>query len=210
MMYAKLNANFKRFNKNFKPQDFMILDTLSATSMVTERSTNLERIKMQIIKAIAVYSVMFILMFGAWQTLSAQKPPVTPDLTGRWGVTYVTHEGGGTRPSVYITLFVSTATAEHPMDELSGIYRDDTGNICPVKGGALATAFNLTAVCPKDQIEFNGAIQPDGTITGTYKYLYVGLDQGTFKMEKIICWLPEGCSGTKTVSVRPQWANAKY
>ena len=81
--------------------------------------------------------------------------------------------------------------------------------MCPVKGGALVSTFNLTAVCSRDQIEFNGTIQPDGTITGTYK---MGMESGrTFKMEKITCWLPEGCGGgNKSASTRPQWAVAKY
>jgi hypothetical protein len=164
---------------------------------------------LKVLNVLTAYTVMFIFMWGAWQTLPAcaqTTSTVTPDLSGRWGVTY---EGGSERPGVHITLFVSTATAEHPMDELSGIYKDDTGSICPVKGGAFGNVFNLTVVCSKDQIEFNGTIQPDGNIiTGTYK---MGMESGrTFKMEKISCWLPEGCKTTslrpQDVSIRPQWA----
>jgi hypothetical protein len=137
---------------------------------------------MKVIKAVALYSVMFILMFGAWQTLSAQ----TSDISGKWKATWLS---GGTPNTITLTEKNGTVYGTFTAERYTA--RPGVEDACPLTGTHVGGRISLHATCPNWDISLDGTLTDDSTIEGGY--VAYGNSVGKFRMEKVTCWLPEGC-----------------
>jgi hypothetical protein len=108
-------------------------------------------------------------------------PAQTPDLTGKWKIAWMS---GGCPNTIQLT--------QNP-DQVDGTYTTCGNEVCPVSGTSVSGAVSLIIKCQKWDIKLEGALAPDKqTIDGTY-YAY-GNSTGKFKMDRIVCMLPEGCN----------------
>lgn len=147
---------------------------------------------LKILNVLAAFSVMIILMFGAWQTLPAAQ--TTSSVTDTWKISWVNLEGNIGAPN--------TMKLTETMGRISGTYKADDGSACPVDG-TTSEGVSLLINCSQFSIKLEGKLGEDGTINGNYIYFVRTASTGTFKMEKITCWLPEGC---KSARILPQYA----
>ncbi len=108
-------------------------------------------------------------------------------LVGKWKITWL--QGG--KPNV---MYLVTDNPEG----VQGTYTNDSAEACPVEGTFHAPGLlSLVITCSKFNIdllgEFSHAMgEPnDDEIVG--KYFAYGATQGTFRMDRQTCMLPEGC-----------------
>jgi hypothetical protein len=127
---------------------------------------------MKIIKPLFLYALMFITLFVAGQTLSAQTDNTTPDLAGKWTISWVSSDGGvGSPNSITLTR------------NIAGIYTSDDKEQCPLMGGITVKHTIFTVGCSTFEISLDGFVQPNGTVIGDYKYhTPKGIFIGKFKM----------------------------
>ena len=108
-------------------------------------------------------------------------PAQTPALTGKWKIAWLS---GGCPNTIQLT--------QNP-DQVSGTYTTCSNEACPVSGTIVNGAVSLTFKCQKWDIKLEGTLASDEqAIDGTY-YAY-GNSTGKFKMDRIVCMLPEGCN----------------
>ena len=133
---------------------------------------------MKFVKCLVIYSVMFVLMFGAWQTLSAQSAGNTT-LTGTWKF--------NNRSKMVLTENTGNVT---------GTFQESTGGeACPVTGTDANGIVNLKVSCKtyRYDLKLEGLAKLDNNeVYG--KSLQNDIVPGEFTMERIICFLPEGCT----------------
>lgn len=136
---------------------------------------------MKFIKCLFVlfgYSVMFALMFGAWQTPGAQTAGDTT-LTGKWKF--------NSRSTMVLT---------ETTGSVAGTFVESTGGeACPVTGTDTNGIVNLKVSCKtyRYNLKLEGLASLDNNnVRG--KSLQNDIVPGDFTMERIICWLPEGCT----------------
>lgn len=74
---------------------------------------------------------------------------------------------------------------------VAGIYVNDTGEKCIATGNILPKgSIGMIIHCGKQTIWFSGSLADD-VVTGNYTAEHQ--DNGSFKMERVICMIPEGC-----------------
>ncbi len=104
----------------------------------------------------------------------------TTDLTGKWKIAWLS---GGCPNTILL--------AQHP-HHVDGAYTTCSQEACPISGTIVNNSVTLTLKCQKFDIKLEGALSSDQqTIDGTY-FAY-GNSSGKFKMDRIVCMLPEGC-----------------
>jgi hypothetical protein len=113
------------------------------------------------------------------QTISAQpNDPTHSSLTGNWRITWL---NGGTPNKIQL------ADSD---GAISGTFAKDSGESCPVTGSYTSGTITLQVTCTKFTVQMKGMLK-DLEVTGNY--VAYGKVAGEFKMEKLTCWLPEGC-----------------
>lgn len=119
--------------------------------------------------------ITYALLFAA---LSCAASAQTTEMTGKWKATWL---NGGTPNILQLT---------ETNGVLAGAFLADGGESCPVAGTHREDKVSLHVTCAAWQIEMNGKLTEDG-VAGDYSAY--GNVSGAFKMEKMICMLPEGC-----------------
>ena len=125
-------------------------------------------------------------------SLAVCAQPQTANLTGTWRVT-------GPQPSKPTTMIlVDTAHV------VSGTFTADSGEGGIVTGQSAGTVddgtVSLHVMCERWGMHMTGNLELDGSevqgIHHIFRVMYGPNEQpiGKFKMVKIVCWLPEGCS----------------
>ena len=114
------------------------------------------------------------------------------NISGKWKTTW-TPAGG--KPNT-ITL---TEGAGNKIVSLSGTFIADSGEKCAVTGTKSNEAnrqIDMKVKCADWSISMTGTIADDGqSIEGQYTAHYSsGPSLGDYRMDKIICMLPEGCN----------------
>lgn len=116
----------------------------------------------------------------AQTTATQPNDPTKASLTGKWKVTWL---NGGTPNKLQLT---------DTDGNITGTFAADGGDSCVVAGTTSAGIVSLQVTCAKFNIQMKGQLK-EMDVTGNY--VAYGNVSGEFKMEKIICWLPEGCGG---------------
>lgn len=107
-------------------------------------------------------------------------------LSGKWKITWL--QGG--KPNI-------VNLTEDIKGHISGTYINDAKESCPVAGNTDKDII-LVVICPSWSIAMAGHYdhamgEPSDEVVG--KYLAFGTTSGTFRMDRQICMLPEGCTG---------------
>ncbi len=132
--------------------------------------------------ALTVLALLSLAPFALAQKNGDNLPK--PNLNGKWTIHwFVDGKEAGTRNTINLTETNGT---------FSGSFLADSGESCPVTG----TLDNAKAVLQVSCAKF--AISLDGLLKGNEidgDYTAYGNSHGSFRMEKLTCWLPEGCGG---------------
>jgi hypothetical protein len=133
---------------------------------------------------LAALAFLTILTLGASASLNAQttsaqtSDPIHSSLTGNWRITWLK---GGTPNKIKLT---------DSDGAITGTFAEDVGESCPVTGSYASGTITLQVTCAKFTVQMKGQLK-DLEVTGNY--VAYGNATGEFKMEKLACWLPEGC-----------------
>jgi hypothetical protein len=107
-----------------------------------------------------------------------------PNLNGKWTLRwFLGDKEAGTRNTIQLT---------ETNGAFSGNFLADSGESCPITGTLENSKAVLHVTCAKFSISLDGLLKGneiDGDFTA------YGNSHGIFRMEKLTCWLPEGCGG---------------
>ncbi len=119
-----------------------------------------------------------LLLTALTSSAFAQTAAQSAEMTGKWRATWLS---GGPPNTIQLT---------ETKGILAGTYLADGGESCLVAGTHLNDKVSLHVTCAVWKFEMNGKLTEDG-VAGDYSAY--GNVYGAFKMEKIVCMLPEGC-----------------
>jgi hypothetical protein len=127
-----------------------------------------------------LFAILLVTLFLLCLPLGAQDGTATPDLTGKWNITWGDEDAA--------TATIQLMSYRNPEDRWSGLsgtgtFRDQNDE-CSTKAVAYANSVCFTVACSRFTIEMIGQVQPNATqIIGGYRGT-VSDGSGKFTMVK--------------------------